>query len=60
MMNIVAILLFVGLLAGLGFYIITRKVFPQGSKKAAVTLAVLLTLVLIGILATVTAFTPVG
>lgn len=60
MMNIVAILLFVGLLAGLGFYIITRKVFPRGSKKAAVTLAILLTLVLVGILATVTAFTPVG
>lgn len=60
MMNIIAILWFVGLVAGLGFYIITRKVFPRGSKKAAMTAAVLLTLLLVGILATVTAFTPVG
>lgn len=58
MMSIITILLFVVLLAVPGFYIITRKVFPRGSKKAAMTAAVLLTLVLIGILATVTAFTP--
>lgn len=58
MMSIIAILLFVVLLAVPGFYIITRKVFPRGSKKSAMMLAFLLTALLVGILVTVTAFTP--
>lgn len=60
MMSIIGILVFVVLLAVPGFYIITRKVFPKGSKKAAMTLAILLTILLVGILAAVTAFTPVA
>ena len=58
MTSIITILLFVVLLAVPGFSIITRQVFPRGSKKAVMTAAVLLTLVLVGILVTVTAFTP--
>lgn len=58
MMSVMVILFFVVLLAIPGFYIITRKVFPRGSKKAAMTLAILLTVLLIGILVAVPAFTP--
>ena len=43
MISVIVILFFVVLLAVPGFYIISRKVFPQGSKKSALTLAVLLT-----------------
>lgn len=59
MMSIITILVFVVLLAVPGFYIITRKLFPRGSKKSAMWLSVLLTTLLVGILAFVTASTPV-
>ncbi|MDO5765141.1 MAG: hypothetical protein Q4P84_05530 [Elusimicrobiales bacterium] len=60
MISVIVILFFVVLLAVPGFYIITRKVFPQGSKKSALTLAILLTVLLIGILVAVPAFPPAG
>ncbi|WP_428057138.1 hypothetical protein [Candidatus Avelusimicrobium alvi] len=59
MMSIITILVFVVLLAVPGFYIITRKLFPKGSKKSAMWLSVLLTALLVGILTFVTASTPV-
>lgn len=59
MMSIITILVFVVLLAIPGFYIITRKLFPRGSKKSAKWISVLLTALLVGILAFVTASTPV-
>ncbi len=59
MMSIITILVFVVLLAVPGFYIITRKLFPKGSKKSAIWLSVLLTALLVGILTFVTASTPV-
>ncbi|OUO57031.1 hypothetical protein [Candidatus Avelusimicrobium gallicola] len=59
MMGIITILIFVVLLAVPGFYIITRKVFPKGSKKSAMWISILLTILLVGILAAVTATTPV-
>lgn len=59
MMSIITILVFVVLLAIPGFYIITRKLFPKGSKKSARWISVLLTVLLVGILAFVTASTPV-
>ena len=58
MISVIVILFFVVLLAVPGFYIISRKVFPPGSKKSALTLAVLLTVLLVGILVAVVAFTP--
>lgn len=58
-MSIITILVFVVLLAVPGFYIITRKLFPKGSKKSAMWLSVLLTALLVGILTFVTASTPV-
>ncbi len=58
MMSVIVILFFVVLLAIPGFYIITRKVFPRGSKKSAMILSVLLTALLVGILVAVPAFTP--
>lgn len=58
MMSVIGILFFVVILAIPGFYIITRKVFPRGSKKASMALAVLLTALLVGILIAVPAFTP--
>ncbi len=59
MMGIITILIFVILLAVPGFYIITRKIFPRASKRSAMWVSVLLTVVLVGILAFVTAATPV-
>lgn len=59
MMSIITILVFVVLLAVPGFYIITRKLFPKGSKKSAMWLSVLQTALLVGILTFVTASTPV-
>ena len=54
MIGIISILIFVILLAFPGFYIITRKVFPKRSKRSAAWISVLLTILLIGILSTVT------
>ncbi len=59
MMGLITILFFVVLLAVPGFYIITRKVFPRGSKKSAMWVSVLLTVVLVVILALALAATPV-
>lgn len=50
MLSVITILLFVALLAVPGFYIITRKVFPHGSKKISMWLSVGLTVLLVGIL----------
>lgn len=51
MTGLIFIFLFVILLAVPGFYIITRKVFPQGSKKTARLLSYVLTALLVIILA---------
>ncbi len=59
MIGIISILIFVILLAFPGFYIITRKVFPKRSKRSAAWISVLLTILLIGILSTVTIVTPI-
>ncbi len=59
MISLITILIFVVLLAVPGFYIITRKVFPKGSKKSAMWISILLTVLLVAILAFVTAATPV-
>lgn len=48
--GIVLILLFLILLAFPGFYIITRKVFPQGRKKTAAWLSAGLTALLVMLL----------
>ena len=48
--GIIAILIFVVLLALPGFYIITHSIFPRGSKKKAMWIAVLLTVLLVSIL----------
>lgn len=53
MIGIVLIFLFVILLAVPGFYIITRAVWPKGSKKAARMVSYLLTALLAAILAAV-------
>ena len=51
MTGLIFIFVFVVLLAVPGFYIITRKVFPQGSKKTARLLSYMLTALLVLILA---------
>lgn len=50
MLSILSILVFVVLLAVPGFYIITRKMFPQKSKKSAGWISAVLTVILVGIL----------
>lgn len=50
MLSVITILVFVALLAVPGFYIITRKMFPRGSKKASMWLSVGLTALLLCIL----------
>lgn len=59
MMGLITILFFVVLLAVPGFYIITRKVFPRGSKKSAMWVSILLTVVLVVILVLALTATPV-
>lgn len=59
MMGLITILFFVVLLAVPGFYIITRKVFPRGSKKSAMWVSILLTVVLVVILGLALTATPV-
>ena len=59
MLGLITILIFVVLLAIPGFYIITRKVFPRGSKKSAMWISILLTILLVGILAVSMAATPI-
>lgn len=53
MLSVISILLFVVLLAVPGFYIITRKMFPNKSKKSAGWVSAVLTVILVGILLTV-------
>ncbi len=53
MTGIILIFLFVILLAIPGFYIITRAVWPKGSKKTARWVSYLLTVLLAAILAAV-------
>lgn len=51
MWGLVGIFIFVLLLSFPGFYIITRKVFPRGSKRSAVWLsAAVTTILMIGLL----------
>lgn len=50
MVGLILIFVFMILLALPGFYIITRKVFPHGSKKMAAWLSVGLTLLLVAVL----------
>lgn len=47
MIGLVMIFIFVVLLAVPGFYIITRKMFPKNSKRSALWVAILLTVILI-------------
>ena len=49
--GLIAILIFVVLLALPGFYIITRSVFPRGSKKKATWISIVLTVLLVFVLA---------
>lgn len=51
--SVILILFFVVLVAFPGFYIITRKVFKKGSRRAALWLSVLLTALLVVFLAAV-------
>ncbi len=51
MTGLILIFLFVILLAVPGFYLITRWVFPQGSKKNARRIALGLTILLVAALA---------
>ena len=51
MTGLILIFLFVILLAVPGFYIITRQVFPKGSKKTARLLSYALTALLVIVLA---------
>ena len=48
--GLIAILIFVVLLSLPGFYIITRSVFPRGSKKKAAWISIILTVLLVFIL----------
>lgn len=41
-----------------GFYIITRKIFPQGSKKTAALVCALLTAAMVGLMFYLLATTP--
>lgn len=58
MLSLITIFLFVVLLAVPGFYIITRKVFPKGSKKAAMWISILLTAGLIALFCFLTLAMP--
>lgn len=56
--SVILILFFVILVAFPGFYIITRKVFKRGSRRAAMWLSGLLTALLVVILAVIMAGAP--
>ena len=55
---VILILVFAALVGFPGFYIITRKVFKGGSRKAALWLSALVTLLLVVVLAVVMAGAP--
>lgn len=48
--GLILILIFAALLALPGFYIITHKMFPHGSKKTAAYISVALTVLLVFVL----------
>ena len=47
-----------GICGNAGFYIITRKIFPKGSKKMAALVCALLTAALVGLMFYLLATTP--
>ena len=48
--GLITILIFAALLALPGFYIITRAMFPRGSKKKATWISIFLTVLLVSVL----------
>lgn len=56
--SIILILFFVVLVAFPGIYIITRKVFKRGSRRAALWLSGLVTALLVAVMAVVMAGAP--
>lgn len=48
--GLIFILVFVVLLAVPGFYLITRKVFPKSSKRSAIWISGVLTILLVAVL----------
>ncbi|MBQ7908276.1 MAG: hypothetical protein IJ311_02115 [Elusimicrobiaceae bacterium] len=50
MWELAAILIFVLLLSFPGFYIITRKIFPRGSKRSAAWISGLVTFVFLALM----------
>lgn len=49
--GVILILVFAALVGFPGFYIITRKVFKGGSRKSALWLSLLVTVLFVGVLA---------
>ena len=58
MTGLIIIAVFVVMLGFPGFYIITRKMFPKGSKKTAALVCALLTAALVGVMFYLLATTP--
>lgn len=56
--SVILILVFVVLVAFPGFYIITRKVFKHGSRRAALWLSGLVSALLVAVLAVIMAGAP--
>lgn len=54
MAGLIMIFVFVVLMAVPGFYIITRKLFPQHSKRSAMWTTLLLTALLVAVLGAIT------
>ena len=51
MAGLIVIFIFVVLMAVPGFYIITRKLFAKNSKRSALWISILLTVLLVAVLA---------
>ncbi|MCQ2410842.1 MAG: hypothetical protein MJ053_05090 [Elusimicrobiaceae bacterium] len=58
MVGLIAIFIFVILMAVPGFYIITRKIFPKNSKHSAMWTTIILTGLLVAVLAWLTLANP--
>lgn len=58
MTGLIIIAVFAAMLGFPGFYIITRKIFPKGSKKMAALVCALLTAALVGLMFYLLATTP--
>ncbi len=58
MTGLIIIAVFAVMLGFPGFYIITRKIFPQGSKKTAALVCALLTAAMVGLMFYLLATTP--